>query len=171
MFFVAQLNKDGFFVGPVSDHGGPMPHGCIAEFPPNTPRLADYHHWRWDGKKYVQTPDYRGCDVYAPDGAVYQPAAWGPLPEGHSLTAPPPSEEQKRRERVTAIDVRLAAIDRASIRPCRAVCDLFAVTAVWKRPLSDLEKQRLVEEEDRLAVLEGEAKVLRAERSTLMGDV
>ena len=108
---VAQLNHEGFYLGPTEAYGKGLPGNAREEFPPGQ-ELPENHKWRWDGEKYVITPDYRGVTVYLPDGSTYHPSAWGPLPDDHTLTAPPPpppTPEEEMKKAIAAIDAETSA--------------------------------------------------------------
>ena len=114
---LAQLNHATcgcFFLGLIDVYGDGTPGGAIEHLPPDEPLISEHHRWRWTGTAYEQTPDYRGKQVYRPDGTTYYPDTWGPLSAGDSLDPPPPppptpEDEEKRREANfnTAINARL----------------------------------------------------------------
>lgn len=69
MAIVHQYDKDGFYVGPVEDYGGPMPNGCAAEAPPETmddgqPIPDGYKYRRFSSGAFELTEDYRGQTGY-----------------------------------------------------------------------------------------------------------
>ena len=129
---VAQLNNDGFFLYETSARGRGMPSHTREDFPPDK-ALLEHQRWRWNGKKYEATFDYRGQTVYRPDGSTYYPTTWGPLPEGDSLTPPPPSEEQIATEARAYVLGELAALDAEYLTPRTmaglAVGDEYALEA------------------------------------------
>ena len=114
---VAQLNHEGFFLYAASAYGDGMPGGAREEFPPDA-LLPEHHRWRWTGKKYEATPDYRGTLVYRQDGTTYHPETWGPLPDGDSITPPPPApptlEEEKARA-VAALREKRKAVEYGGV--------------------------------------------------------
>ena len=122
---VAQLNHEGFFLYPAEAHGDGMPGGAIEQFPPGKWRddkfepepLPEHNRWHWNGKEYEQAPDYRGQLVYRPDGSTYYPENWGPLPEGDSLEAPPPTPEEIDAEARAFVLGELAALDAEFLTP------------------------------------------------------
>ncbi len=89
---VAQLNHEGFFLCPAKAYSPLMPNNAIAEFPPSGD-LAEHHRWRWNGASYDVVADYRGTQVFRPDGTSYYPESFGPLPEGDSLIDPNQAQE------------------------------------------------------------------------------
>ena len=153
---VAQLNHEWFFIGAAMIYGEGMPSNCITTFPPERV-LPDHFHWQWDGTKYVSVPDYRGNQVYRPDGSTYYPTSYGPLPAGHSLDPPlppPPTPEELAALRLGKINARLAEIDAARSRP---LADLtLGIDADFAtKKLQALETERAELAEEKTAQLSG----------------
>ena len=138
---VAQLNFEGFFLYPAPAYGDGMPGGAIESFPPGhweddtfiLDELPEHQRWRHNGQDYESAPDYRGQQVYRPDGTTYYPDAWGPLPEGDSITPPPPTPEAIAVEARQYVMGELAALDAEYYTPRTlaglAIGDEYAVEA------------------------------------------
>lgn len=65
MAIVHQYDKDGFYLGPVDDYGGPRPHGCAGEAPPETlpdgSAVPEFKCFRRLGSgEFELIEDYRG---------------------------------------------------------------------------------------------------------------
>jgi hypothetical protein len=116
---VAQLDHEGFFVGTSKAYGRGLPGNAREEFPPEGD-LPEHHRWRWVGKAYEATPDYRGQTVYKPDGTTYHPATWGPLPDGDSLDPPPPSPEEALAEAIAGKKAEVLSGYEAAFAPVYA---------------------------------------------------
>lgn len=130
-----QCDDKGFFVGETDDCGGFLPAGAVYD----APKLAEGFIPRRNAGAWQQVKNSKGEKGYL-DGRACTIKNYGPLPEGWSKTPPPPTPEELAARRITAIDARLAAIDRESVRPLRALLDTGS-TDDDKKKLEDLERE------------------------------
>ncbi len=111
MATVHQYDKDGFYIGPAEDFGGPTPHGCFPEAPPETlpdgSPLPAYHRYRLAGGGFELIEDHRGRSGYRTDaGEEVKIAECGPWPE-NLATEPKPGRAYQWRDGQWRYDIRL----------------------------------------------------------------
>lgn len=104
---VAQFNKDGFFVGFDEDYGGPMPNGCCPDLPEERPGCVAKRNDAGDGWIYIES--HIGEKGFV-NGVATTIDALGPLPEGWSDEAPPPSLDAVKERRIAEVDARTSAL-------------------------------------------------------------
>lgn len=121
---VAQLDADGWYVGPTEAYESPLEPG-VYHIPGGAvdmplPEVPEGKCARWDGKDWVILPDLRGTRYWLPDGSEHTIAERGiELPPGAMLKKPPPTEAQILAAQVEAAKAELKLIDAASIRALR----------------------------------------------------
>lgn len=82
---VYQYDHFGFYVGITEDYGGPMPHNCTTQKPPETAQ-GEWGKYKFTDGAWEIAKDYRGAKGYI-DGAAFIVKA-PELPEGLSFYAP-----------------------------------------------------------------------------------
>ena len=107
-----QFDGNGYLIGELVSPDGSLGHNCTTAEP-----VGKEGHWpRWDGKKWQQAENHRGTKGYV-NGVETEINDYGPLPDGWSDTPPPPTEAERREERINEIKDELDRLDKQIIRP------------------------------------------------------
>ena len=101
-----QLDPDGYLVAEADAPGGYLPAGAILA--DKEPAIKEGFIPCWDGKKWEQVENHKGETIYV-DGNLFTVKTYGPLPEGWSLTPPPPTLEETRAAKIAQIDAQTSA--------------------------------------------------------------
>ena len=108
-----QCDHRGYFISEADDFGGFLPAGAVYAAPPSAP---EGFIPRFIAGSWIEEESHKGLEGYL-DGQPYTIRDHGPLPQGFSLTPPPPTPEEEAALRKNEILVRLAEIDTARSRP------------------------------------------------------
>ncbi len=83
-----QYTSDCFFAGEVEDYGL-LPNNATR----TAPTVVEGKVPRWTGTDWEQVEDHKGKSGYV-NGQPHEIKEYGPLPEGWSVTPPPPTTEE-----------------------------------------------------------------------------
>lgn len=156
-----QFDASGYFAGVAEDYGL-LPNNATY----TAPREREGHIPRWNGEAWVQVENHKGKSGYL-DGRPYTVKDYGPLPEGFSLTPPPPTPEEAQAARIAEIDQRIATLEAAAQRPAIVIADIVSLAASMGRGYTDAELYTLDLEGSWLSEYRTEIEDLRSERAAL----
>jgi hypothetical protein len=143
---VYQYDAAGYYAGEGDDYGGPWPNNSTS----TAPTIQEGFIPSWNGTAWEQVENHQGQEGYL-DGRPHTIKDYGPLPAGFGEAPPPPTAAEAARTRRAEIMAELDRIDRASLRPLRAIAKGVATE----------------EDTTKLAELEARAGELRAELAEL----
>lgn len=119
---VFQLNQDGTLHSVVDADESPLepgvflvPAGAI-DVPLPQEATTEGHVWVWsEDAGWAAVADHRGA-TYWLDGVEHRQAGLGPLPDGASLTAPPPGDSELLAQIQAQAQSELNATDMVALR-------------------------------------------------------
>ena len=130
-----QYTADGYYAGEAED-SGLLPNNATRTIP----TLVDGKVPRWTGKKWVQVEDHRGESGYV-NGVTTEIKEYGPLPDGWSVTPPPPTLDQLFAAMRASRDARLAATDKYLLVDYPISEGDLALVKAYRAALRDLPDQ------------------------------
>ena len=133
-----------------ANKGSIAPSNATRTAPPD-PKATPGKWPCWTGTGWTLIEKHIGEKGWV-NGQPFEIKDWGPYPAGWSATAPPPTADEIKAQKVAELKGELAAIDMESIRPLRAIADGTATQA----------------DHDKLAALEADAATNRAELAALL---
>jgi hypothetical protein len=101
-----QFNKDGYYIGESENPGSTPSHNSTFTAPV---RAAGYIP-RWNGSAWELVENHLGEHVWI-DGAETEITEYGPLPEGASVTPPPPTLEEAKEKKLAEISAAYNEFD------------------------------------------------------------